>query len=465
MTLEEAKQLVFTEKPVLAAIYGQYCKKTWLDYAKEQFPKTSMLGKQKNELLTAFEKLLIPLIGKEKTDRAAATLEKTGFVSTADHHGILWHPFFSNSALLRSHPSVLPAGDSTIVLSCGGISLNNSSYPRGIFFHDRHLREVRLNFASLHTHRRSVYGHPPLSRIKFELEVAKVDALDLSDTAKKQLHDFLQAVTQILQKKDRYSDELTSINDILWETLFGTQNGSLIYLEAESLIRTILLDIHLEKETLIHSILFNESCRNAYLKQYEGILGAHDTAQQKGTHLFWYIDEQEQVRKQLWIEGNSLTTADKTWSILLHPDTIRRHLERFELLPSMALCYSMLAFYYGLTLGGGFSQVQYLGSMKQAFASVCATWGDDSLISPRTDIFTGEYITMGLGNDHATVPATLIDILLWSGTDRTSIINRQLEISTVGESLDLMMPEFIRIITGKRETLMHLPNPPLTFHV
>lgn len=465
MTLEEAKQLVFGKKPVFADIYRRYCNKTWLDYAAEQFPKTVMLGKNKDELLVSFRKLLNPLIGKEKTVRAAKTLEKTGFVSTADHHGILWHPFFSNSALLRSHPLLLTDDASVVVLSCGGISLTNSSYPRGVFFHDKDLREIRLAFASLHTRRRSVYGHPPLSKIKFEQEAAKIGVLNLPLTAKEHLKDFLEAVTQILQKRDRYSDELTIINDILWEKLFGNQRGSLVYLEAESLIRTLLLDIHLEKETILHSILFNAPCRNAYLKHFEGIIGAHDTVNEKGTHLFWYIDEKEHVRKQLWVEGNNLVTADKTLSIPLRVDDIRAPLLQFELLPSMAFCYSILAFYYGLTLGGGFSQIQYLGTMKQAFESVCAQFGDVSFQRPRTDVFTGEFIATGIGNTDVSVPATLIDILLWSGNDQTGIIDRQFQTIPVGESLDLMMPEFVRIITGKREILTHLPDPPTTFHV
>ncbi len=465
MTLEDAKELVFREKPVFAKIYQTYRNKTWIEYAREQFPKKSLLGENKNEVIGAFRKLLLPLIGKEKTDRASDTLEKTGFVSTADHHGILWHPFFSNSALLRSHPDILTPDGSVIVLSCGGISLTNSSYPRGIFFHDADLQKIRLSFASLHTRRRSVYGHPPLSKTKFEQEAKKIYMYELSDEARERIQDFLGTVAETLQQHDRFSDELTSINDILWEKLFGNTRGNLVYLEAESLIRTLLLDIHLLRDTLIHSILFNKTCRDLYLKHFNGIIGAHETKKKKGTHLFWYIDETEHLRKQLWVNGENLITADGTTIIPLRPSEIGAGLQRFELMPSLALCYSMLAFYYGITLGGGFSQVQYLGSMKHAFESVIAQFGSTLPRDTCTDIFTGECIMIGLGNDHTAIPATLVDVLLWSGSDRGGIIDRQLQSVSVGESLDLMMPEFVRILTGKQEDLEHVPVPPTTFHV
>ena len=93
MTLEEAKAIVFEKKPVFAQLYKDYDTRTWLDYAKNEFPKTSFLGDNTRELIGAFEKLLTPLIGKEKTGRAAKTLAATGFVSTADHHGVLGRHF------------------------------------------------------------------------------------------------------------------------------------------------------------------------------------------------------------------------------------------------------------------------------------------------------------------------------------------------------------------------------------
>lgn len=465
MTLEDAKELVFREKPVFAKIYQTYRNKTWIAYAREQFPKTGLRGEHKNELLRAFRKLLLPLIGKEKTGRAADTLEKTGFASSADHHGVLWHPFFSNSALLRSHPDILAPDGSVIVLSCGGISLTNSSYPRGVFFHDADLQEIRLSFASLHTRRRSVYGHPPLSKKKFEQEIHKIHIPTLSDKARQRLWDFLKTVSGILQQQVRFSDELTTINDILWETLFGNTRGNLVYLEAESLVRTLLLDVHLRKNTFIHSILFDTPCRNHYLKHFDGVTGAHETEKKKGTHLFWYIDETEHVRKQLWMKGEHLATEDGTTIIPLRPDDIGAALQGFKLMPSLALCYSMLSFYYGVTLGGGFSQVQYLGSMKHAFESLITQSSSTSPNDTRTDIFTGECIMVGIGNDQTSIPATLVDILLWSGNDRGSIIDRQLQEITVGKSLDLMMPEFIRIITGKQQAPEHMPVPPTTFHV
>src|SRR3990167_10155813 len=111
MNLRDAQKLVFKEKPVFSQLYKSYQDQTWLDYARENFTNDSK------------------------------------FVSTCDHHGILCHPFFMNSALLRSHPSLKQK--QIISLTCGGISLSNSSYPQGIFFHDRNLQKICIPFISL----------------------------------------------------------------------------------------------------------------------------------------------------------------------------------------------------------------------------------------------------------------------------------------------------------------------------
>src|SRR3989338_3342101 len=152
----------------------------------------------------------------------------------------------------------------------------------------------------------------------------------------------------------------------------------------------------------------------------------------------------------------------------------------------------MLSFYYGIKLGGGFSQVQYLGDMKKAWSRLLNDCGvdtkhdvgaangasavDDATVEKsqrfehiRTDIFTGEYVAIGLHNPSRTappsVPATLIDILLWSEKDAGSIIDEQFEKITITETLDLMMPEFIHIITKSRQKIESIPQAPHTFYV
>ena len=469
MTLEEAKEIVFKEKPIFAEIYKKYGNKNWLEYANENFPKGKpLLNENKKELLEAMKKILTPLIGEEKTNRTLRTIEKTGFVSTTDHHGILCHPFFANNALVRSHPSIFEADSSLIALTCGGISLSNSSFPRGIFFHDKELEEKRISFVSLKERHRPVYGLPSFSYEKIEKIKDSLNYFNIDESKKNKLKEFykkIKANKQILEQ-DKYSNQLTIINDILWDTLFGNTRGNLVYLEAESLVRELLLSVHLEKDTDIHKIIFNREWRNSYIKNFENVPVAHNTLKQKGSHLFWYIDKEKKERKQLWIVNENLESMDKKIAIPLEPSIILEYLISFKLLPTTAFCYSILSFYYGLTLGGGPFQIQYLRKIKEAYEKTLLDF-DKIPTNPsiRTDIFTGDLTLIGIGNKKKTIPASLIDALIYRDNNTHEAMDRIIESFSIKETLDPMMSEFVTIITGKKEIISNLPKIHKTFNI
>lgn len=485
MNIDEAKELVFKKKPVLAQIYKKFGHQTWLEYARENFPTAFsqrsissdhqvIYQKQTSQLAAIFRKVLSPLLSSEKVNRAVSSFLSTRFVSTSDHHGLLCHPFFINNALLRSHPDIYahqfkqpPNELALISLTCGAVSLANTSYPRGIFFHNQDLEQIRVPFISLRDRHKPVYGYPAIGVDVFLKEIERINTLNLPKSAKKKYHALLNKIVKnntVWQMK-LYSDQLTIMSDMLWDSIFGFSRATLVYLEIETLVRQLLLDIHLTENTLFYKILFNESYRNAYLKHYSGVTGAHDNNSQ-GSHFFWYIDERKKIRCQLWVVGDTLSTGDNRVNIPLTPKAIGEYLERYEIIPSMALCYSMLSFYYGIVLGGGFSQVQYLAQMKQAYNRVLKTCNEPNIFDQqdiRTDIFTGEYVNVGVSNDLSVTPASLIDIYLYGGDDANDVINRQFQTMSIRDSLDLMMPEFVQIVAGKRWEIYDLQNPPKTF--
>ncbi|MDQ5950298.1 MAG: hypothetical protein QG585_240, partial [Patescibacteria group bacterium] len=163
MNLEEAKKIVFPKKPVFASLYEKYGKDNWSKYIDEKFPKKSFLNEKKEELFEAIREITLPVLGEEKTEKIINSLNKTGFASSADHNGLLSHPFFSHFALLRAKK------DKTLIsFVCGSISLSNSSYPRGFYFHDEYLNEVKLPFVSLNGRKRSIYGHEAFTKEQME---------------------------------------------------------------------------------------------------------------------------------------------------------------------------------------------------------------------------------------------------------------------------------------------------------
>lgn len=486
MNLDGAKQLVFSKKPVLARIYNAYHSKTWLEYAREQFPTANnnfitpefkgLFASRIDEFIPVFRKVLMPLLDQDTIEAAADSLVATRFTSTSDHHGLLCHPFFADNALLRSHPAVVAHQyaennhkQALVSLTCGGVSLGNTSFPRGIFFHDDTLEQVRAPFISLRDRHKPVYGYPAISSDVFTREIDRINSLSLPKRAKIRYESFLRTLINTEELWDRalYSDQLTMMSEMLWDIIFGRSRGNLVYLEIETLVRQLLLDIHLSEQTIFHKFLFDKTYRDAYVTHFSGVTGAHGD-KQYGSHFFWYVDNEKKARVQLWYENDELKTADKQIVIPLTPDSIRKHLKTHTILPGMAMCYSMISFYYGITLGGGFSQVQYLADMKNAYVKALEVCGDaESRASQgiRTDIFTGEYVAVGLGHDDVAVPATMIDILLYGDNSIHNIINKQFETITIGETLDLMMPEFVQIVAGSRQDIVDLQSPSHTFSV
>lgn len=457
MKFENMKKVIFDDKPVFASIYKEYGEKNWLKYLKKNKVSKTKLTKENLELIKTIEELLTPLLGQEIASNAKKTLEENFFVGTADHHGILCHPFFLNSALARSSQDVRGKNKSTIILSCGGVSLSNSSFPRGVFFHNEKLEEIRIPFVSLKHRRRPVYGLPAISKENiekaFNKTISKTDGL-LERKLEQLKERFLSAK---IFEVETYSEQCTIINEILWRETFGGTRGDLVYLEMEKVVVKLLEDIHLKKETKIHKILFDDKVRERYLKNMDGVVGAHDVVKQKGSHLFWLIDGD--VRKQLFLQGQSLKVLGEEISIELSPKSIGKLLQENKLLPTMALSFSIISFYHGLTCGGGFSQVQYLGEMKKAYEKTFDKENKD-FQNLRTDIFTGEFTTSILGKKKENVSATFLDLFIFGKINLSNKIDEILRNISIKDSLDLMMPEFYKIITGEKIEIENLPKIP-----
>lgn len=462
MTLEEAKTILFKEKPEFARLWQTYGEKTWIEYAKENYKVQNFAPERQGEFFEVLTETLLPLLGEEKTKRTINTIKQNSLVSTADHHGILCHPFFSNGSLLRSHRHIVNTESAIISFACGSISPSNSSYPRGIFFHDHNLKEERIPFLSLKDRKRPLYGIKSIKKEDIEKHLHRISAMNLKASAKKKLHNFLLKIVNspLVWEQEYVSAQFTIINDILWTLLFGNNRGNLVYLETETLVRNLLLKHHIFTTSPISDILFNEETRSLYVHEFEGILGAHDANKNKGSHIFWYIDPKENTRKQLYLKGPYLQTNDGKVIISLTPETISTHLLDFTLMPTMAFSYSILAFYYGITLGGGFSQIQYLEEMSIAFKKIVKDH-----TPTKTNIFTGEEVLLTAGNEQNTRPASLIDLLLYSDTDRIDAIDEEIENTKINDTLSLMTPEFIEIIKGNKEDLKGLPEFPPTLHV
>ncbi len=465
MTIEDLRREVFARRVLLGEVANTWRTATCLEFAltihEELLPPTDIL-------LDALEAEISPVLGVELARRARLSLEEKKWVSTADHHGLLNHPYFYTSALTRSHKKARPQADATVVLSFGNISLSNDSFPRGFFFHDATLTLRRFHFKSLHERRMPVCTLAPMSRDTFQKECARVRSLKLSPSARTHLGDFLEVVlaTERVWTQETYSAQLTVLNHLVWRSLFGDTRGDLVYCEIESVVRRLFLEEHLVQGTVLHRLLFDAAWRRMYLELFEGISGAHSTeGALRGTHFFWLADKRTHSRRQLVVRDGALTTPEGDWVVPLTPEAVYEKLLTRELVPGTALSLLTIHVEGLLACAGGLSQIEYLKHIVDRFEVLLEYFGEMHPM-PHPSIFSGEHALLGLKRaDGAVELASLFDVLLYLEGDRGALIDAALEVAPFCATLDAMMPTLYALLTREISPLRVVHPSHLISHV
>ena len=471
---EKLVEKVLEKRPVLREIIAKRGKKNLYDYAKDYINVNlnPPIKKRQDELIGTFSAEVERLFGKQIAEEAAHQLAAHYYVSTADHHGPLTHPFFMNSNLLTAAPFFEhsdPLLKNVIVLACGSISLNNSSWPRGLLFNSYakgKIQTQKLSFFPAKDRLCPVFNYrsftaEDLARTKSGLK----DMVKSGDVQQEEADKIDALLDEIYLRPDvlkleNFSDQITTTNFYLWKKFFGQkyvdEAPNLIYLEQESLVAKLITQYHLYADTIINHLLFDPDYDELVDAHFEGIQGAFDRKENYGTYLFWALPKEGKYRTQMWKEGNKLVTDDGSYSIELKPEIIQKALETKEIIPSMMLSYIVLAFYYGLKCLGGFSQVNYLTFLKNAYIKMNVDRGNYRSIEvcarSQTKEMGGDFTLAFIeGPNGELVPSTGLDLILY-GTDQTwpGLIAQSKTIS-LEEGIFTLMPEFYRILYTEAE--------------
>ncbi len=474
------KEAVLSRRPILNEIIQKEGQKTLYDYAREYSDVNfnPRIEKRKAEFIETFRQEVAVRLGPGVAQSAARQLQDYYYVSTADHHGPLTSPFFVNSNLVAAAPFFEehdPLLNNVIVLACANVSINNSSFPRGLLFHTYHHNTVeqhRLSFLPSTARLCPVYNFRPygtdeIQKVKKHLH-QKVQEGTVNDQHREHIHELLDEVylhPEILACQS-YSDQITKTNFGLWKKFFAKSHATspnLIYLEQESLVARLIINHHLTDETTIHQILFTNDCDEHIKQFFNGVMGAFHLEEKWGTYLFWALPVGQKYRIQLWKQGNRLVSDDGSFAVELTPEAIREALENKTIIPGMMLIYCVLAMYYGLKCLGGFSQVNYLTYMKNAYIKMQADRHKyksiELCVRVQTKELGGDFSIAFLGTPNNTlVSATGLDLLLY-GKERTwpSLMETSRRL-TVEQALNPMMPEFYRIIYTEAQRTPELNN-------
>lgn len=526
MDPEHVRETVWRAKPALARLARERGGEPLLAYFTASAPRHSAApAGRKTELLETVSRRVKETLGEEVAPGVAAQLAAQYFVSTADHHGPLAHPFFLNANLAQSAANRAAGFAHTIIFACGGVSMNNSSFPRGQFFHirDSHaldprdggFREERLHLVSLKHRHAPVYGFPAYTAddVGRALRTLRVEKADELVATVEEVYGAAPALRRAL-----YSEQATYTNWLLWKKIPGERAHNLIYLAQEDIVRDLLLAHHLDssRPTFLTRLLADPRLHALFVKHFDGIQGAfsskdnfvhsennstrgedrrmaHRSGAHRGTVFFWGIVDG--MRLPLAIEDGRLAIRGASFAIALEPDALREALENRSLMPSMALSFIVLSFYYGLACAGGFSQINYLPELQLAYLNLLrdAGAGDEdarTAASVATDCFRGEFGLAALGKDRGApqfaaeaaparsaresaapdaagtgVLATTFDMVRYQNVDTASRLCAVMESLALGDAISAMMPEYYKIITGVRvadartEHAFRIPRP------
>lgn len=483
------KDRVLAKRPILRSILKKKGNKPLYEYSNEYVDVNlnPTIMKRQHECLSTIHEATKERYGEETADGVVAQLEKHYFVSTADHVGPMVHPFFVNSNILTALAQEAlsdPTLRYLVVLACANISLNNSSFPRGLFFNSYKndtLRQHRLAFLPSNSHSSSVYNFRPYTK----QEIAKVEN-QLEEIAKtgevepahiERLHDLIRSVyaTPEILAAGSYREQVAKTNRQLWKKFFEKSDAKipeLLYLDQEDIVVRLLTKYHLTQDTVLNHILFDPTYEPYINANFEGIFGSFSRKDAVGTYLFWALPKGEKLNKQLWRKGNYLVTKNESYKIELHPEAIREAMLNKELVPSLLLNFMTISFYYGLKCLGGFSQVNYLTLMKNSYIKMNADLSNYRSIETCARAQTKE-ICCGLSlaflgyNENSIGLASGIDLFLHSDADSWNKIRALSKKITLEESLNPLMPDIYRISYDEKEwepDLLQLTNEDITRH-
>jgi len=484
--LERLKGAIWVRRPILGEIMVRRGQKALYSYAEDFFDvnPSPLLDQRKDELIEIVYNLLNERLGTHVAEGVKDQLEKLPLVSTADHHGPINHPFFVNSNIITALPYFETADRDIkylIDFSFASISANNSSFPRGILFHggEQGTGElIRVPILPDKLKMSVVYQLRAFNKEDLDKAVSEIDkstrAGKIHNGRGERVKKFLKTFfgnEEVLAAKD-LSTQITKINFDMWPNLFHAEKASkeeisakkkskkipdLIYLEIETIVKELLIKHHFfNKQSLVNRFLFHPDSQRLVYKYFDKLPGSFNLKDGWGTYIFWGLDD-KMHRVRLALDKGKLHSADNKIVIKWDPENLQKALDNKQIFPNMALCYTLVALYYGFKCLGGFSQVNDLTLTKDAWKKYLVSIGEFTEAEALNPVQTKE-----LGGDGmivafmetpggTLVPAMGIDMIL---EKQDTSYKKYIEISKklmLKDTMAPMLPDIYSVVYSSYE--------------
>ncbi|ANW21567.1 hypothetical protein I3J09_27190 [Streptomyces clavuligerus] len=269
-------------------------------------------------------------------------------INIVDHHQLLNHPLLLGTNIIANADRLVGGGDRRpiVTFSCSNVPPSNHYMRNGFQF-----RGETIPYFRAKEHRDAMY-YTGVRSFDF---VERLRTLRRWDRFTPDDQDFLIEYQGFLNgldhpHTDRHRDQLAVALRHTWPLLFARELRrdipELLYANSEDVARECLLEL-LTEENFLSAALFDPGFRQQVLDAFRGVVVAWDEAADKGTHFFWRKYPGRPRLLRLYAEGSELVPADPRFRHLTVPlelAAVRDHLEREEIIPSVALCMSVLLY-------------------------------------------------------------------------------------------------------------------------
>lgn len=434
-TFYALEESIFTARPDIKEFIAAHGDKSFHEYTKihTRENRNPIIKARKSELHQVVRCEVAPLLGSKIAASVVRQLKGNDGVSTIQHGVPLGHPYILSAVFQNalpyfgaSHPNL----ENVIVMSNSLASFNNYSFPKADALHIVGETPPAVSqfplFGQSHEAFSTIF-HAPFGEISLEEMNKKVLQLGQNGKINKanlqHLNDILSDVfasPHILAQKS-YTDQLTVLNYYMWQKITHgctKKVPNLIFLSQESIVLKLLQTFHMHSETVLGKLLFDRKYHALFNTHFDGLNGAFNSNKQTGTFLFWHHSKKTGHKERLLLHDGVLKTSDGTYQIALLPESISHALLHDELIPSTSLVFIVLAFYYGLYLGGGVAQAANIEALQEAYVALLQEVSDsedvkalEGLTISNTVISRPTFLYM---DDHGVrVPVTGLDIALY----------------------------------------------------
>lgn len=468
--LDQLKKAVFAKQKNIGELYDQIAQVPFYNYyrshAREN--RNKIIKSRKMESVPVIQEEIRRVLGSRIAETVAKQFKDNDSISTVQHHAPIGHPDTLNAVLESALPyfgSNNPEHQNLLVFACAGVSFNNTKFPKGHLFHS--LTEGRLDTNQLTFFGHTVSARPVMHHHGYDYEdiVSMKNALQQYKRDGLVNDEYFIKISALIDELyspphplsvDDYVDQVTITNYWFFKKLFKNYRKNvpnLVFMSQEKVALALIMKHHIERETPIYKMMFDETVLDMVEKYFDGIQGAFSKKDEIGTFLFWGFPKHGKYRVQLWRKGNFLEDKEGSFKIELTPETIKRAILNKELIPSVMLSFAVLACYYGFFLGGGHMQTKYLTQMKEAYGKIVSEIGDQESVDALEGLTTNNFVIprptmVYLKSGDKRVPVTGLDMLLYSdgGENWQNIIEATKRI-TMGQIIERMLPGLYREVS------------------